>query len=180
MTTPTDTPILTIGYSAAFEIAIAFVLGEEGGYVDDPADKGGATCYGISQRAYPDINIETLTLEAAKAIYYQDYWLPCRCDQLPAAAACLVFDTAVNMGKVMAVWFLQHALRVTADGILGPVTLHAACVQAPLTYVSDYLSRRALRYHEIACKEDSQRRFVRGWLKRTYELQHYVYEAQLL
>lgn len=170
----------TPDYSAAFETAIIFVLGEEGGYVDDPSDKGGATHFGISQRAYPDLDIKSLTVEQAAAIYYQDYWLPCQCDQLPAATGVMVFGTAVNMGKRAAIRFLQQSLKVKVDGILGPVTLRAAHLETPLTYASDYLSRRARRYHVIAYQDESQRRFLRGWLKRTYELQQYLYEERLL
>ncbi|KEQ19185.1 glycoside hydrolase family 108 protein [Endozoicomonas numazuensis] len=169
----------TPDYSAAFEIAITFVLGEEGGYVDDPKDRGGATSFGISQRAYPDLDIKSLTVEQAKAIYYQDYWQPCQCDLLPAAVACVVFDTAVNMGKGAAIRFLQQSLNVTVDGILGPVTLRTAHLETPLSYISNYLSRRAKRYHRIA-QDESQNRFIRGWFKRCFELQQYLYEERLL
>lgn len=142
-------------YSSAFETAITFVLGEEGGYGDDPADNGGATKYGISQRAYPDLDIKHLTVDQAKAIYLRDYWQPCQCDLLPPAIACAVFDTAVNMGTGAAIRFLQQALRVSVDGLIGPVTLRHAD-QNPLCYLSDYLSRRARRYHDIVLADQSQ------------------------
>ena len=166
-------------YSPAFGIAIGFVLSMEGGFVNDPNDKGGATKYGISQRAYPDLDIQHLTEEQAVAIYYQDYWRACRCDELPAAAACLVFDTAVNMGTRTAIRFLQQSLKVVDDGIIGPKTLAASFINPPAAYLNDYLSHRANRYFAIALNE-SQRRFYRGWLKRTYELQQMIYEERLL
>ena len=166
-------------YASAFETAIAFVLSEEGGYVNDPNDNGGETNYGISKQAYPDLDIKNLTVGQAEAIYYQDYWLPCRCNELPVAVACVVLDTAVNMGPRTAIRFLQQALRVTVDGIIGPKTLQAAWSNPPLAYLSDYLSHRANRYLAIALN-NNQRRFYRGWLKRTYELQQYLYEERLI
>ena len=39
------------------------VLRHEGGYVNDSADKGGETKYGISKREHNDVNIKTLTVE---------------------------------------------------------------------------------------------------------------------
>ncbi|MCW7552572.1 N-acetylmuramidase [Endozoicomonas gorgoniicola] len=166
-------------YSSAFETAIAFVLSEEGGYVNDPNDNGGETNYGISKRAYPDLDIKNLTVGQAEAIYYQDYWLKCCCNELPVAVACVVLDTAVNMGPRTAIRFLQQSLRLKVDGLMGPQTLRHAHHNPPLSYLSDYLSRRARRYFDIA-QTDSQRRFYRGWLKRTYELQQYLYEERLL
>lgn len=166
-------------YSAAFESAVAFVLEAEGGYVNDPADAGGETNYGISKKSYPDLNIKTLTEDQAKAIYYQDYWKPCRCDEMTAAVAALVFDTAVNMGQRTAIKFLQQALGVAADGIVGPITLSATYQKSPTHLIPDFLSYRAKRYHELAQKGQNSR-FIRGWMKRTYEIQQRLYEDRLL
>ncbi|OED44056.1 hypothetical protein ACH42_08425 [Endozoicomonas sp. (ex Bugula neritina AB1)] len=167
-------------YSSSFEIAIAFVLGEEGGFVDDPADNGGATKYGISQRSYPDLNIQSLTIEQVKTIYHDDYWQKCRCGELPAAVACVVMDTAVNMGIGRAIRLLQEALRVTVDGIMGPKTIEAAYLNPPLFYLGDYFSYRARRYHTIVVRGQGSSRFIRGWFKRCFQLQQYLYEERLL
>lgn len=169
----------TYNYSAAFESAVAFVLEAEGGYVNDPADAGGETHYGISKRAYPDLDIKALTEDQAKTIYYDDYWQPCRCDEMPAYIASVVFDTAVNMGQRTAIKFLQQSLDVTVDGIIGPVTLATTYRKSPNELLPDFLSYRAKRYHRIA-KENKQTRFIRGWLKRTYEIQQRLYEDRLL
>ena len=110
----------------AFEHAMEFVLSQEGGFVDDPADHGGATKYGISHTAYPDLDIAALTLDEARAIYRRDYWNPLRLDEMPEALAMLAFDAAVNMGKTAAARQLQAALGVKQDGVVGPVTVGAA------------------------------------------------------
>ena len=58
-----------------FDKAMNFVGLMEGGYVNDPIDKGGETKYGISKRSYPNLDIKNLTKEQAREIYYKDFWL---------------------------------------------------------------------------------------------------------
>lgn len=109
-----------------FDRAFEILLGHEAGFVDNPADPGGATKYGISARAYPDLDIRNLSVEAAKAIYRRDYWNRVCGDILPPGLALLLFDAAVNAGVDQAVRWLQRAAAVREDGQLGPVTLAAA------------------------------------------------------
>ena len=52
-----------------FDLAFDRLIGHEGGYVDNPADPGGETNWGISKRSYPNINIKTLTRDGAKEMY---------------------------------------------------------------------------------------------------------------
>jgi lysozyme family protein len=82
-----------------FDQAFALVIGAEGGYVCDPRDPGGETKYGISRRAYPSLNIQSLTLDDAKAIYRRDYWAPLGLDTKPWGTALLHFDASVNQGQ---------------------------------------------------------------------------------
>lgn len=105
-----------------FDAAFTVLMGHEGGYVNDPRDPGGETKYGISKRAYPNVDIPSLTLEDAKTIYFRDYWVPAGCDLCPPALAVVVFDAAVNNGVDRAVRLLQEGLGVTADGIIGNQT----------------------------------------------------------
>jgi len=78
--------------------AFQIVVGIEGGYVNDPRDPGGETKWGISRRAYPDLDIAGLTLEQAQQIYLRDFWDACGCDVLPWERALCLFDAAVNQG----------------------------------------------------------------------------------
>ena len=121
----------------SFTQAFRVVVGEEGGYTNNPADPGnwtGGQCgagrcegtnFGISAAAYPTLDLKSLTLEAAQAIYRRDYWDRVQGDALPAPLALLVFDAAVNNGVTRAIRWLQAAAGVTADGVLGHVTLAA-------------------------------------------------------
>lgn len=150
--------------SGVFERAFGHVIGVEGGYVNDPADPGGETKFGISARAYPGRDIGNLTIETAREIYRRDYWDRCRCDGLPPMLAVAVFDCAVNQGCRPAGRFLQRALGVTADGAIGPVTLRAAHSADAGAVLVDFMARRAVRYAATAGFD----RFGRGWYRRLF------------
>ena len=93
------------------------LIEREGGYVDHPADKGGPTCFGITEavaRAHGYAGaMRHLPRDEAAAIYRRLYWLRPRFDQSPARSARVaaeLFDTGVNMGPAVAATFLQRAL----------------------------------------------------------------------
>lgn len=152
-------------YSPAFRKAVALILKHEGGYVHDKNDPGGETNFGISKRAYPAENIAALTVERAKELYYRDYWLPVRGDDLPPALALVTFDMAVNAGVGTAVKLLQRALGVTADGVLGPVTLAKAGAAVGLD-VAVRASRHRIQYYAAL---PGWQHYAASWTQRTLE-----------
>jgi len=96
-----------------FEKAFEFVTEHEGGYIADPRDPGGETNFGISKKAYPDLDIKELTFEEAKAIYKRDYWDKLKCDEIASGLDIVAFDTAVNFGinRVFGYLKLTHDWR---------------------------------------------------------------------
>lgn len=108
-----------------FDICFTTLIGHEGGYVNNASDPGGETNFGISKRSYPTVDIKALTLADAKAIYKRDFWDRAQCDRLPPGVAFDVFDTAVNSGIGQAIRFLQRAVGVADDGVVGAMTLAA-------------------------------------------------------
>jgi lysozyme family protein len=110
---------------SAFDVAFDRLIGNEGGYVNDPADPGGETNWGISKRSYPNVNIAELTREGAKEIYLRDFWQRGHMDELDPAVSFQVFDFAVNSGIETAIRKLQTAVGVADDGHVGPVTIAA-------------------------------------------------------
>lgn len=146
-------------YNRAFQI----IVGIEGGYVNDPRDPGGETKYGISKRSYPDLDIANLTLTDAKAIYHRDYWQRMHCEMVPWPLSLYVFDAAVNQGPVAATRFLQRALAVREDGVLGPVTLQRAG-QAGAELSARFMAERALSYMSLSTWPT----YGKGWLKRLF------------
>ena len=116
---------------SSFDRCFAVIVGSEGGYVNDPNDPGGETKFGISKRAYASVNIAGLTTDDARTIYLRDYWNKIRGDDLPIELALLVFDAAVNSGVSRAARWLQTAVRVPADGMIGPRTIAAVLSKHP-------------------------------------------------
>lgn len=149
----------------AFDRAFALVVGEEGGYVNDPTDPGGETKYGISKRSNPDVDIKNLTLDGAKKIY-RGVWDNVRGDELPWPLAAYVFDAAVNQGPQAAVKTLQHVLGIEQDGEIGTHTLVAVSEHDWEDGLPRYLAQRAMRYA-------GTRNFLvygEGWLFRLFRL----------
>ncbi len=120
-----------------FDQAFTALIGNEGGYVNDPRDPGGETKYGISKRSYPGEDIAGLTLERAKEIYRRDFWGPSGCDAWPDALKFDVFDMAVNAGVKTAIKMLQRCVGAADDGVIGPQTAMKVQIAAP-----DWVSRR--------------------------------------
>ena len=143
-----------------FDQAVAFVLEWEGGYVDDPADPGGPTRFGISQRAHPDEDIAGMTVERARAIYRASYWDACRCDRLPWPVSLGVFDGAVQHGSSTVSRLLQEVAGVERDGVIGPLTIvSVTLLRKPAEVFDQLLVARALLY-------DTLDRHLRGWWAR--------------
>ena len=148
---------------SAFLEAFQLIVGEEGGYVNDPRDPGGETMYGISKRAYPNEDIAAMTLGRAREIYLADYWHPVHGDDLPRPWALSVFDTAVNMGVGTAIRLMQDALGVMVDGKLGPRTI-AAARDADNRKLARFYALRAIRYAE----NPNFQTYDYGWLPRSF------------
>lgn len=149
----------------AFDFAVGMVLQNEGGYVNHPADPGGETKYGITKRQYPDLDIANLTIEQAKEIYKRDYWNAISGDRLPQRVAALVFDSAVNQGPKRAIRFMQTALGVEADGIIGPRTLNAASMVDVAGFAAKLGAERALHYASLSTFDT----FGKGWMRRLFD-----------
>lgn len=163
-------------YANAFNVAFKHTVQLEGGYVNDPADRGGETNFGISKRSYPDLDIANLTLEQAKAIYWRDYWQPNYCDVLPTALAMAYFDALVNHKPGTAKRLLQNALGVSPDGVIGPATLAAATKAQAQTTLVRFFSLRAQLYHQLVLANSSQEKFALGWFARLFKLQQAIQE----
>lgn len=161
--------------TVAFSRALTQTLGFEGGWSNDPVDRGGPTNYGITQRTYDTWRlttgqtgrtVELITDEEVRAIYFADYWTPCRCDEMPEAIARAVFDMAVNSGVMNAKLTLQRALGVKADGVIGPMTLRAAAQSDPAAAVLRFLKKRGSFLQEVIETRPANIKFLGGWISR--------------
>lgn len=157
--------------------AILKVIDHEGGakITDHKADKGGLTKYGISQKAYPELDIRNLTLENAIAIYKRDYWDKIKGDQIKSyGVAFAIFDQAVNRGVVSAIKTAQKAVGQKDDGLLGPMTLNAINAKPEGQFLDSFISLSKKSYQDIVSRNPAQEVFINGWMNRLDSLSDYA------
>ena len=165
------------------EIIDGIVRREGSRFTNDPADHGGPTKFGITLRDLrewrhdPNLradDVEALEEDEARAIYRARYiegpgFLAIADDWLRA----FIVDAGVLQGPRNAVKFLQRALNVPSDGVLGPVTL-AALAGADLTHLRRAVLRERVQ-HLLACAlvdvppdvvSSTNLKFLRGWMNR--------------
>ena len=171
------------------EKLIEEVIGREGGFSDHPADRGGATRWGITEavarREGYGGAMRHLPRWTAAAIYRRLYWTAPRFDEVASRAPALgaeLFDTGVNMGPKIAVGFLQRALNalnrgatdyadIVGDGVIGPATLTAldgflrvrgrAGERVLLKAIE---AQQGERYLSLAERRPANEAFVYGWI----------------
>jgi lysozyme family protein len=157
-----------------FAQALKFVLQDEGGNDDDPADAGGRTSRGITQREYnawcqlhnsPSGDVWVATDATVAAIYYQQYWLP-YCDSLPKGTDYFTFDMNVNMGSRQGTILLQRGLGVADDGFLGVVTMAAAQKANVKDLIGKVSDLKVAFYKEIEREHPQDVKFDKGWMNR--------------
>ena len=145
-----------------FDQAFDRLISNEGGYVNNQADPGGETNWGISKRSYPNVDIANLTREDAKAIYLQDFWQRGQMDQYDPAIAFQVFDAAVNHGMGTALRLLQRAAGVADDGHIGPVTVAAVKAKSVTDMLMLYIAYRIKFWTKLSTWPT----FGKGWANR--------------
>ena len=146
-----------------FDHAFDLLINHEGGYVFDQRDPGGETKFGISKRAYPNVDIRNMTLADAKAIYKRDYWDRAQCDRLPPDLAFDLFDAAVNSGIGQAIRWLQRSVGVADDGVVGPLTLAQIQRMDDVSAIRARLSGHRLEFMTRLSTWDV---FGKGWARR--------------
>ena len=149
-----------------FEQAFIKLLGHEGGYSNNLRDTGGETMWGVTiavarANGYTGA-MRALPQSVAMAIYKKDYWDAVQADKLPDAARYVVFDAAVNSGVKQAAKWLQQALRVNQDGVIGKQTLAAAQLYDGRELAAKMLGARL----QFMTNIPSWPTFGKGWARR--------------
>jgi lysozyme family protein len=160
-----------------FDECLSRILKHEGGFVNDPVDRGGMTNLGVTRRVWEEFvghpvseaDMRALTPEKVGKLYKQRYWDRVSADRLPKGVDYVVFDFAVNAGVGRAVKTLQSAVGSTPDGIIGNQTMARVNACEPKKLVNDYSDARVDFYQGIVARRPEQARFIRGWLRRVEE-----------
>lgn len=153
-----------------FDLAFTRLLGNEGGYTNNPNDPGGETNWGISKRSYPDEDIANMTQERAKVIYLRDFWNPI--GEVHPAIKFQAFDFAVNSGIQTAIRKLQTAVGVADDGHWGPVSAAALAAMDRNDVLMRFMAQR-LRYWAAL---STWPQFGKGWAVRAAKDLEYASE----
>ena len=128
-----------------FAKALALVLKYEGGKVDRKDDPGGRTAYGCTQTTFDawcesnaaaKRDVFTITPAEVEAIYRTRYASAIHFDDLPDGVGFCVFDAAISSGPHMAAEWLQMAVNVPVDCVVGPATLAAAQKQGAFATIN--------------------------------------------
>ena len=140
------------------------------GYTIDPNDRGGETKFGVAKNANPDLDVTNLTWAQAKDVYFKRYWAAGKCENMPGRVAVLHFDGCVNHGVGRAAKFLQRALGVTDDGVIGNGTLGALNSKDAIEVCNSICDQRTKFYDRIIANDPSQAKFRNGWMRRIDEM----------
>ena len=171
--------------NTTFEEIIEVVLAHEGGFVDDPDDRGGATNWGVTQAVWEDFledeftseDVRNFSREQAIELYREEFWKPSQAEKLPEEIREVYFDMCVNHGQRNAVKILQTAVNVkggslVVDGGIGPNTINAS----ENLSLSDVQIERSGFYWNLVFvgsfygKRNRQQKFIRGWIRRCFNL----------
>jgi len=147
---------------------------------DVPGDTGGLTKFGIDAASHPGVDIRDLTLDQATALYRDDEWTHCRCDDLPTGLDTAIFDCAVNNGIIVAGILLQRAViacgyGVVVDGQIGPQTVRTATLVNGSELMARLLQLRRERYTDIVLHHPGDAKFLKGWLNRVDDLERFLF-----
>jgi lysozyme family protein len=149
---------------ASFDDAFDALIGNEGGYSNNPKDPGGETMWGVTARvarAYGYTGaMKDLPRATAKEIAKKLYWDPLKCDLFDPRVAFQIFDANYNGGHVV-IW-MQGASGAGADGLIGPKTIAAVQGTSPWKFILHFNSLRLTYYTSLS----TWLTFGKGWARR--------------
>ena len=169
--------------------ALDLILVSEGGYSNDPLDRGGSTNMGVTQgtldawrkyhQDFPE-DVQDLSRDHVAAIYERQYWQASGCERIPWPVSLIHFDMAVNSGNGNAVRGLQRTINrvflsqgkpwIQEDGGFGPKTEvaleEALKIAGLLPFGMTFIAIRREFYKGIVRRNPKQVRFLKGWLNR--------------
>lgn len=169
---------------ANFETYYSKLISAEGGYVNDPEDRGGETYRGISRKNFPNwggwnvVDRAKLTkgqilpsLEPlVKSFYKNRFWVSIFADQIKnQSIAEIIADWKVNGG--LNIKSIQKIVKVKPDGVLGVDTVQAINEANPKVLFDQIKTARQAHYDKIVLNDPTQKKFYDGWKNRLDKFQ---------
>jgi lysozyme family protein len=169
---------------ADVKLLAPFILKWEGGFVNDPADRGGATNKGVTiatwrQVGYDkdgdgDIDVGDLRLittdDVVKRVLKPHYWDRWRADEIRSQSVANILVDWVWSSGANGIKVPQRVLGVAQDGVVGPKTIAALNVQNPRAFFDRIKAEREAFFRRIVQNNPSQNKFLNGWLNRLNDL----------
>ena len=164
---------------------IPHILKWEGGWADDPTDKGGATMKGITLTTYKSYckkkglptptktDLRNISDDRWKDVLKTFFWDQWKADKIKNQnIANMVVDWLWCSGK-WGIVYPQRVLKVADDGIVGPKTLDALNSYQDQKELFNllYESRKQF-YNNIVKNNPSQKRFINGWMNRLNSIKY--------
>lgn len=167
-----------------FDDAFQYVLGDEGGYTNDPHDRGGPTNWGITQsdlaqwrrRPVSAADVKAMPKLEAKAIYKARYWDTLSLDQIvDGKRSCAIFDIGVVRGIMNGAKTAQRTCCalghvIAVDGHFGPMTVAAVNACDHVSFIKLCSADVERQFRGIVANNPSQGVFLKGWINRAHHL----------
>ena len=164
---------------ADIKVLVPFILSWEGGFVNDPDDKGGATNKGVTIATWKkvgydkdgdgDIDVDDLRLlspaDMEKCVLKPHYWDRCKADNIQSQDIANILVDWVWASGAWGIKYTQEILGINADGIVGPKTIAAINAANPEELFRKIWNRREQHFRACASKP-GQAKFLKGWLRR--------------
>lgn len=185
--TPTNSSKKSFSCEDKFKKVASIILKHEGGYVNHPSDKGGATNKGITLSTWkkyamsdtnnePTLeNLKKLTDEDATKIYRKRYWEPKGfCNINDERVSLMVYDWTITSGgaikQVQKLLIKEFSQKITIDGEIGNQTVTAINSVKDQDKLLKRLSEIRKKYYTDLTYTDGEKNdqdvFLKGWLDR--------------
>ena len=150
------------------------VMVNEGGFVDNKLDPGGATNWGCTQAVWEKYightvtvdDMKALTKEDVKPLYKRNYWDAIYGDALPSGLDYCIFDAAINSGVSRSSKWIQEIVGVFADGAIGNNTVSAIAQINPVALINEFCDKRQAFLESLKTFPV----FGKCWTKRVQEV----------
>ncbi len=169
-----------------FEDAFKYLIENEGHqFTNDPRDSGGATKYGVTQRAYErwvghvvlSTDIKDLQIQTAKKFYFDLYWKGVGCDKITSKAVAIsIFDTGVLYGTFNSARMAQKAanlclgISLSMDGLLGQKSLEAINSMDENEFLMKFNMLIMQRIDAVILSSHKNEAYRKGWMRRANRL----------
>jgi len=171
---------------ADFKAAFDRTMAHEGGYVNDPDDRGGETYRGVARKFHPkwegwsrieehrgggdfpaSLGSDQKLDDMVRRFYETFFWDTVKGDDIVSqAVAESIFDFGVNAGYRTSAKLAQTVAEVTVDGAIGPDSLKAINDLDERLFLSAFTVVKITRYVHLVDQRPSNRKFFYGWVRR--------------